>query len=157
MGEVGALCPRTSRVPSRGERALLSRSPKCSTAVQGACMQRGESWTVSLGPAFQVLGFTAPTLSPAPRGPRTRGPWLTASMWMDGDRYEATKGTNGHGAPHQLERPVSVCRDSGSEPSSGMSSVIAGLGGRWGPTGRPRGTGLLGERCGPEPPPDGRV
>ncbi|CAI9173466.1 unnamed protein product [Rangifer tarandus platyrhynchus] len=56
-----------------------------------------------------------------------RGPWLTASMWMDGDRYEATKGTNGHGAPHQLECPMSVCRDSGSEPSSGTSSVIAGL------------------------------
>ena len=155
MGEVGALCPRTSGVPSRGERARLSRSPECSTAVQGACTQRGESRTVSLGPAFQVLGFTAPSLSPVPRGPRTRGPWLTASMWMDGDRHDATKGTNGHGAPHQLECLVSVCRDSGSEHSSGTSSVIAGLGGQWGPTGCPRGTGLSGEPCGPEPSPDG--
>ena len=154
MGEVRALCPRTSGVPSRGERARLSQSPECSTAAQGACTQRGENRTVSLGPAFQVLGFIAPSLSPAPRGPRTRGPWLTASMWMDGDWYEAMKGTNGHGAPHQLECPVSVCRDSGSEPSSGTSSVIAGLGGRWGPTGCPRGTGLPGERCGLEPPPD---
>lgn len=40
---------------------------------------------------------------------------------------------------------------------SGPSSMIAGLGGQWGPAGRPRDTGLLGHRCGPEPPPDGQV